>query len=132
MAQFIIYPTENPSDLSWISQKWQQPIQRIFWLTDVPSHSIRGGHRHQAECQMVLHCPVGRVEIYVQTPEKDQIYTLKASDEFLFLEGSDWRSMQAFSTNSILTVLTSHSFETTQYVDQPYRAVAVKEVETLV
>ena len=130
MAQFVVRSEENPSDLTWISQKWRQPIQRIFWLNDVPSYSIRGGHRHQPECQMVLHCPVGRVTIYVQTPKQDHVYTLKANDEYLFLDGNDWRSMEAFSSNAVLTVLTSHSYEATIYVNQSYRPVRHWHIST--
>lgn len=125
MAQLIRHRDENPSDLQWISQRWQQPILRSFWLYNVPSSSQRGGHRHQADCQMVLHCPVGSVRVYVQTPTQDHVFRLQSSHEYLFLTGSDWRLMDSFSPNTVLTVLSSHCFETTNYIDQPYRPVTV-------
>ncbi len=72
---------------------------------------------------MVLQCVVGSVEVYVQTARRDYLYRLNSSKEYLFLEALDWRLMQQFSADAVLVVFADKSFETTIYVDSPYRLV---------
>lgn len=106
----------------WVEAIWQRPIQRIFWMYGVPHHALRGGHYHQS-CQMVLHCVVGSVEVYVQTSEGDQHFILNSDRQYLFLDAQDWRLMHQFSTDAILVVLADESFETTVYIEQAYRLI---------
>jgi hypothetical protein len=126
MPQLITRDHNEITDLSWIETIWQQPVQRLFWLYNVPHHYLRGSHRHQ-KCRMVLHCVVGSVDVYVQTPERDCRYTLSSSNEYLFLEAKDWRLMHQFSVNAMLVVFADRSFRNTIYFDQPYRPVTVVE-----
>ncbi|GAB3753436.1 hypothetical protein GCM10028817_19180 [Spirosoma pomorum] len=119
----LIIDRQNKSDLTWISAEWKQPIERIFWIKHVCCGSTRGGHHHQDACKMVLHCPVGSVKIYVQTLVADYNYTLDSNNQYLFLDGQDWRLMHHFSEDAILSVMVNMSFATTAYIDQPYRAV---------
>jgi hypothetical protein len=126
MPQLITRDHNEITDLSWIETIWQQPVQRLFWLYNVPHHCLRGNHRHQ-KCRMVLHCVVGSVDVYVQTPEGDCRYTLSSNNEYLFLEAEDWRLMHQFSVNAMLVVFADRSFRSTIYFDQPYRPVTVVE-----
>jgi hypothetical protein len=119
----LIIDRQKKADLTWISAEWQQPIERIFWIKHVCCGSTRGGHHHQKDCKMVLHCPVGSVKIYVQTLEADHDYTLNSENQYLFLDGQDWRLMHHFSEDAILSVLVNMSFAATAYIDQPYRTV---------
>jgi hypothetical protein len=66
---------------------------------------------------------VGSVEVYVQTAEQDCLYKLSSSNEYLFLEALDWRLMQQFSAHAVLVAFADKSFETTTYVDPPYRTI---------
>ena len=122
MPQLITRDHNEITDLSWIETIWQQPVQRLFWMYDVPPPSSRGGHHHQT-CRMVLHCLVGAVDVYVQTPEGDCTYTLNSRNQYLFLEAKDWRLMRQFSVDAVLIVLADKSFETTVYIDQPYHFI---------
>lgn len=123
MAQLVIRTEDTRGDLTWISQQWQQPIQRMFWLHGVPTLSLRGGHRHQADCQMVLQCIVGSVSVHVQTPTQDCTYCLQAATEYLFLTGEDWRLMSNFSADAVLVVLASKPYQDTLYWEKAYRPV---------
>lgn len=122
MPQLMTREHSESADLSWIETIWQQPVQRIFWIYGVPHHSSRGGHHHQT-CRMVLQCVVGSVEVCVQTAERDCLYRLNSSSQYLFLEALDWRLMQQFSVDAVLVVFADKSFETTVYLDSPYRPV---------
>lgn len=122
MPQLITREHGESADLSWIEAIWQRPVQRIFWMYGVPRYGSRGGHHHQT-CQMVLQCVVGSVEVYVQTAERDYVYRLNSSNQYLLLEALDWRLMHQFSADAVLVVFADKPFETTIYVDSPYRLV---------
>ena len=122
MPQLMTREHSESADLSWIKTIWQRPVRRIFWMYGVPDHGSRGGHHHQT-CRMVLQCVVGSVEVYVQTAERECLYRLDSSNQYLFLEALDWRLMQQFSVDAVLVVFADKSFETTVYVDFPYRLV---------
>jgi hypothetical protein len=70
---------------------------------------------------MVLHCLLGSVEVYVQTPTTDQYFRLDSAAQYLFLDPHDWRLMHRFSPEARLMVFASKPFETTLYYEQPYR-----------
>ena len=129
MAQLITRDQNNDEieGTAWVETIWQRPVQRVFWIYDVPYHTSRGGHHHQS-CQMVLHCIVGSVEVYVQTSEGDQHFTLDSNRQYLFLDALDWRLMHRFSTDAILVVLADKSFKTTVYIDQSYRLINLNPI----
>lgn len=122
MPQLLTRGDDKVTDLSWIETLWDRPVCRIFWIYGVPSHTARGGHHHQT-CRMILQCVVGSVEVRVQTPEQDYVYRLDSSNQYLFLEALDWRLMQQFSADAVLVVFADKAFETTVYIDSPYRPV---------
>lgn len=131
MAELITCDQDNDEigATAWLEAIWQRPVQRVFWMYNVPYDSPRGGHHHQS-CQMVLQCIVGSVEVYVQTRVGDQHFTLNSDRQYLFLEAWDWRLMHRFSANAILVVLADKSFETTVYVDQSYRLIDLNPVKS--
>lgn len=133
MAQLII-PNENTgsdrAELAWIEQRWQQPVQRVFWLSKVPQHVSRGGHHHRS-CRMILHCVTGSVKVYVQTPKMDQYFTLNSTQQYLSVDAQDWRLMYQFSADALLVVFADKPFETTVYIDPPYRSIQVDPAITL-
>jgi hypothetical protein len=80
------------AELDWIRAIWQEPVQRLFWLYNVPDTAVRGGHHHET-CRMILQCVAGSVEVYIQTPKEDHHFTLNAKNQYLFLDPEDWRVM---------------------------------------
>ena len=70
---------------------------------------------------MILHCAVGKVKVYVQTPEVECTYRLDSNNKYLVLEGNERRMMHQFSADALLMVIANQSFETTRYIDEPYR-----------
>ncbi len=124
MAQLFTHSNSTTIHPNWVQALWHQPIERLFWVYGVPLTDWRGGHRHQS-CQMVLHCPVGSLRVYIQTPERDQWFTLDSTDQYLWVKPDDWRLMYHFSPDALLTVLASKRFTDTVYIEQSYRQVAV-------
>lgn len=122
MPQLITRDQIDNADLTWIETIWQQPIQRVFWIYNVPLNSARGGHRHQS-CRMILQCVVGSVGVYVQTQNEEYRFTLNSATNYLLLEARDWRLMHQFSANAVLVVYAEKPFETTEYLNHPYHPV---------
>jgi hypothetical protein len=108
-------------ELDWIGTLWQRPVQRLFWIYDVPDAVQRGAHHHET-CRMILQCVVGSVEVYVQTPDEDYHFTLNAKSQYLFLDPQDWRVMHQFSADAVLVVFADKPYKTTIYLQQPYRS----------
>ena len=133
MAELITH-SENEGgetvELAWIEMRWQRPVQRIFWIYNVSHYSSRGGHHHRS-CRMVLQCITGSVDVYVQTPKVDQHFTLNSTNQYLFLDAQDWRLMYQFSTDARLVIFADKSFETTIYIDSPYRSSNLNSAITL-
>lgn len=129
MARLLIPNTHEIAESNWIETIWQHPVQRVFWIYNVPATDMRGGHRHHS-CQMVLHCLTGSASIYVQTPAMDQYFTLDSPDQYLFLDPHDWRLMHHFSPDALLMVFASKPFETTIYYEQPYRRFNSHQIAT--
>jgi hypothetical protein len=125
MAELLTLNAEALSNIDWVNRLWQHPIQRLFWIYQVPLSGRRGGHYHPAG-QMLLQCPVGSVEVYVQTPWMDQRFNLNIPTQFLWLKPEDWRLMYNFSADARLLVMASEVFSTMLYIEHPYRPIPPK------
>lgn len=120
MAKIITVPTisDERGSLSVLDNHLNFSIQRVFYIYNVSSK--RGGHRH-IENQMCLIVLNGSVDIYVQSPNEDQVFTISSPDQALLLEPEDWHTMENFTLGSTLLVLNSHAWSKEDYVYEPYR-----------
>ncbi|MEJ7779038.1 MAG: FdtA/QdtA family cupin domain-containing protein [Daejeonella sp.] len=97
-------------------------VKRIFFINaflDV----VRGGHRHRNTKQAII-CINGTCTVSNHDGKKQEDLVLDSPEKCLFLETYDWHIMHEFSSNAILLVLASESFDVSDYIYEPYPDVS--------
>lgn len=93
-------------------------IKRVFYIYgagDVP----RGGHRHYKTWNALI-CIHGRCRVYVHDGEEESNFWLEQPNTCLILEPRDWHTMEDFSADAILLVLSNEYYDNIDYIDEPY------------
>jgi dTDP-4-dehydrorhamnose 3,5-epimerase-like enzyme len=115
----ITIPTFHDSRgaLSVIDQLLPFPVVRIYWIYEADGY-VRGGHRHHKTRQALVAIN-GQASIYMNDGTHSATINLTNSTQCLMVEPKDWHTM-TLSNNAVLLVLSSHSYELTDYIDEPY------------
>lgn len=95
-------------------------IKRIYYITDVPPDTVRGGHRHHITWQALI-CIKGSCRVYVHDGGSEQEFLLDKPDVCLLLEPKDWHTMDNFSQDAILLVMANEMYDVNDYIDEPYK-----------
>ena len=90
-------------------------IKRTYWIYDVPSGQVRGGHAFKEQKELIVALS-GSFDVLVDDGKEQQIYSLNRSYYGLYLPNGLWREMQNFSTNSLAMILTSTHFSEEDYI----------------
>lgn len=93
-------------------------IKRVYYIYDVTAK--RGGHRHKKTVQALI-CLSGSCEIYVDDGTKEETIILNRPDKCLVLEPRDWHTMDKFTEDAILLVLSSENYDPKDYVYERYQ-----------
>lgn len=92
-------------------------IKRVYFLYDVKTK--RGGHRHKKTIQALI-CINGSCEIFIDDGVNKKNITLNSPNKCLVLEPKDWHTMDHFSKNSTLLVISSEFYDSEDYIDEKY------------
>ncbi|MFV8270537.1 sugar 3,4-ketoisomerase [Flavobacterium sp. GT2N3] len=105
------------------------PIQRAYWIYDVPGGEIRGGHAFKEQNEFIIAIS-GSFDVVIDEGENEKVYPLNRSYMGLHIAPGKWRSMRNFSTNSLALVLASTKFDKEDYIRfyQDYQQNSVKGV----
>jgi dTDP-4-dehydrorhamnose 3,5-epimerase-like enzyme len=95
-------------------------IKRVFYIYNI-DESVRGGHRHHETIQAAI-CIKGQCTILNNDGEKEEVFLLDSPTKCLILEARDWHKMYNFSTDAILLVFASTTFDSSDYIYEPYPA----------
>lgn len=90
-------------------------IQRIYYITQVPTGVTRGFHSHRA-LEQVLLCVHGSVSIRIKTPSEEEIVLLNDGSKGLYIGHMVWREMFDFSPGAVLLVLASEHYTEEDYI----------------
>lgn len=90
-------------------------IQRAYWIYDVPSGEVRGGHAFREQDEFIIALS-GSFDVVIHSGKRQKRYSLNRSYFGLFVPRGYWRSMENFSTNSVALVLASTLFNTKDYI----------------
>ena len=118
-AKIINLPKfEDPrGNLSFIEEFKHVPfkIERTYWIYDVPGGQVRGGHAFKEQQELIVALS-GSFDVVVDDGNEKQTYSLNRSYYGLYLPAGLWRQMENFSTNSLALVLSSTSFDESDYI----------------
>lgn len=110
--------TDNRGNLTVIENIFPFEMKRIFYIYGV-DNSVRGGHRHHKTIQVAI-CLQGSCKIYCNNGKEDSYYLLDRPSKALLLMPEDWHKMYDFTTNAILMVVASETFDEADYIFEPY------------
>ncbi|MBP3228863.1 MAG: FdtA/QdtA family cupin domain-containing protein [Bacteroidaceae bacterium] len=89
--------------------------QRVFWITDVPGRTRRGGHAHRS-CHELLACIAGRCQVTLRTPTDERTFTLDAPHQALHIPPMVWCDIHGFSDVCALVCLASETYKPEGYI----------------
>lgn len=92
-------------------------VVRTYWIYAADGQT-RGGHRHQHTRQALI-AVHGSVSIYMNDGVTSDTVVLNNPGCCLLVEPKDWHTM-TFGEGAVLLVLSSHSYDRSEYIDTPY------------
>ena len=84
-------------------------IRRIYYIYDIPTGSERGGHSHIQQESMIM-AVGGSFDVLVSDGVNQKKFTLNRPYEGLYIPKGIWRSIDNFSSGSIVLVLASTDY----------------------
>jgi dTDP-4-dehydrorhamnose 3,5-epimerase-like enzyme len=93
-------------------------IKRVFYIYKVDD-SIRGGHRHHETVQAAI-CINGSCTVSNDDGITKEDFLLDDPSKCLILETKDWHQMHTFTKDAILVVFASTTFDSSDYIFEPY------------
>lgn len=91
------------------------PINRVFYIYDIPGGKDRGAHAHKT-CHQFMIAASGSFEVVLNDGENERTVQLNRPYEGLHVPPGIWASEQGFSSGSICLVLTSHNYDEEDYI----------------
>jgi hypothetical protein len=90
------------------------PIERVYYLYDVPGGSSRGGHAHKA-LQQLLIAMAGSFDVVLDDGRDTRRFHLNRSYYGLYIPSMLWRELDNFSSSSVCLVLASACYDEGDY-----------------
>ncbi len=90
-------------------------IKRVYYLYDIPTASIRGGHAHKNLYQLLIALS-GSFDVVLKDGNTEKVFTLNKPNFGLLIPKGIWRELQNFSSGSVCLVLASAVFDETDYI----------------
>lgn len=90
-------------------------IKRMFYIYGTKTNVVRGQHANK-KSEFVLINLSGNCKIKVDDGENKEVIILDKPHEGIYLEKMVWKDMFDFSEDSILLVLSNHSYDSEEYV----------------
>jgi hypothetical protein len=90
-------------------------IKRVFYLYDIPAGESRGAHAHKV-CHQFLIAASGSFEVLLNDGRTERIIQLNRPFYGLHIPPRIWASEINFSSGSICLVLTSHRYDSDDYI----------------
>lgn len=90
-------------------------IERVYYLYDVPSDSIRGGHAHK-ELQQCLIAISGSFDVVLDDGKERTTITLNRPYKGLYIPSGLWRELENFSAGAVCLSLVSAVYDEADYI----------------
>lgn len=90
-------------------------IERVHYLYDVPSQSVRAGHAHRRLHQLLLPLS-GSFDVRLHNGTAEERVTLNRPNRGLHIGPWTWREIDNFSSGSVCLVLASEPYDEGDYI----------------
>ena len=89
-------------------------IKRVYYLSDIPEGSERGGHAHKKLKQIII-AASGSFDVIIDDGSNQKVINLNQSNEGLLIVPMIWRELKNFSTGAVCLVLASDFYLESDY-----------------
>ncbi|MBS0270179.1 MAG: WxcM-like domain-containing protein [Proteobacteria bacterium] len=103
------------------------PINRVYYLYDVPGGSERGGHAHK-ELEQFIVAMSGSFDVVLSDGHTEQRFNLNRSYFGLYVCPMIWRSLDNFSSGAVCLVLASDFYKESDYYRDYNEYLAAKGI----
>lgn len=93
-------------------------IQRVFYIYEA-GQAARAGHRHYKAWNALI-CLRGSCRVYSNNGIEEATFHLSNPRQCLVLKPEDWHTMDEFSEDSILLVVSNELYDKDDYIYEPY------------
>ncbi len=90
------------------------PIERVYYLYDVPGGAERGGHAHKGLQQLIV-AMSGSFDVVLDDGQNKKRIHLNRSYQGLYVCPMIWRELDNFSSGSVCMVLASNAYDELDY-----------------
>jgi uncharacterized RmlC-like cupin family protein len=116
----ILFPSilDERGNLSYIESLSNVPfpIERCYWIYDVPGGAYRGGHSYKENKEVII-AMSGSFDVVITDRKSNVVrYTLNRSNYGLYIPNKTWRKLENFSTNSLALIIASSKYNPVDYL----------------
>lgn len=91
------------------------PIERVFYIYDIPGGESRGAHAHKT-CHQFIVAASGSFDIFLDDAKNKKTVSLNRPYFGLHIPPGIWAAEQSFSSGSVCLVLTSSLYKANDYI----------------
>lgn len=91
------------------------PVKRAFFVTNVPSHHVRGEHGHKV-CHQLLVCLQGSLMVSADNGSERGQWLLDDAGVGLHVHPMVWAAQYHSSNDAVLAVFASHAYDADDYI----------------
>ena len=108
---------DKRGNLSFFESENHVPFQikRTYWIYDVPGGETRGGHAFKKQEELIIVLS-GSLDIVVFNGKEEKKYSLNRSYYGLYIPKGFWRHMENFATNTVALIVSSTTFNESDYI----------------
>lgn len=90
-------------------------IKRVYYLYDIPSIAIRGGHSHINQLEFLIPLS-GSFEVVLDNGFEKKSILLNKPNFGLLIKTGIWRELHNFSSGAVCLVIASNVFDEQDYI----------------
>ncbi|GLB50004.1 sugar 3,4-ketoisomerase [Neptunitalea lumnitzerae] len=90
-------------------------VKRVYYLYDVPSGAVRGGHAHIEQAEFLI-AVSGSFDVILNDGTNEKKVTLNKPNKGLLIPKGIWRELEDFSSGSVCLVLASDVYDEADYI----------------
>lgn len=104
-------------NLSFFENNNQIPfdIKRTYWIYDVPSGQVRGGHAFKESQELIISLS-GSFDVVLNDGKNEFVYSLNRSYKALYVPNLIWRNLENFSANSLALIVSNIEYNSKDYI----------------